>query len=81
MAETTDEAIKEAVRLEHRLTKIEEAIVANTEETQRLSAHVEKQNGRVGKLETWRTQQGAIMAVLLAAGPFVFWALNRFAGP
>ena len=40
-----------ALRLEHRLTKIEAAIVANTDQTERLAGQVEKQNGRVGKLE------------------------------
>jgi hypothetical protein len=72
--------INEAVRLEHRLTKMEEAVVANTDETRKLSLNVEKQNGRIGELETWRTQQGAIMMALVAAGPFVFWALGKWFG-
>ena len=39
-----------------------------------------QQNGRIGKLESWRTQEATLLALLVAAGPFVFWALNRWAG-
>jgi len=45
-----------------------------------VKSKVIEQNGRIGKLESWRTQQGAVLTVLIGAGPFVFWAMNRWAG-
>ena len=64
-------------RLEHRLTKVEEAIVANTSALDRLCAHVAAQNGRIGQLESFRDKAVAILALVVAAGPFVFFALDR----
>ena len=73
-------AVNEAVRLENRLTMMEAAIVSNTDATVRLTEHVKEQNGRVGKLEIWRAAWGGAYAVILIAGPFVFWAMNKWAG-
>ena len=74
-----EQAERDAIRLEHRLTKIEQAIIANTDATEKLSAGVEKQNGRIGKLEGWKSQMTGVYAVILAAAPVLFWALNRWA--
>ncbi len=74
------ETMREAIRMEHRLTKIEQAIVANTDVTEKLTAHVEKQNGRIDRLEGWKSQMTGVYAVILAAAPVVFWALSRWAG-
>lgn len=78
----------EAVRLEHRLTKLESAVVANTSatelvalETKRLATHVEAQNGRVDKLEKFQAQQMAIIAAFGVVSPgvfgVIFWTLER----
>lgn len=74
-----DEGIREAVRLEHRLTKIEQAIVSSTEAIEVMGAHVSKQNGRVSGLETRESRRDGIYAAIFAAAPFVFWALNKWA--
>ena len=65
------------LRIEHRLTKVEEAIVANTAAVNTLSGHVEVQNGRVGKLEDFRVQIFAVIALFAFSAPFVFFALNQ----
>ena len=78
------------IQLERRLTLIESAqttaaLLAATHHTTVIAAvtkvevRVETQNGRVGKLETWKTQQGTAMTIAIAAGPFVFWALSKWA--
>lgn len=41
---------------------------------------VRLQNGRVSKLESWRTQVTAIYGAILVAAPFVFYALLRWFG-
>jgi hypothetical protein len=64
-------------RLEHRLTKVEEAIVGNTAALDRLSKHVATQNGRLGKLESFRDKALAVVALAVASGPFIFFALDR----
>lgn len=38
------------------------------------------QNGRIGKLETWKTQASAIYGVILFLSPFMFYALTRWFG-
>lgn len=49
------------------------------EEVKEVKDVVKQQNGRVGKMEVWKVQMEARMAILIAAGPFVFWALNKWA--
>lgn len=73
-----DSSVNKAVNLEHRLTNIENAAVQAAQGVAKLVTHVEKQNGRIGALEVWKIQRDALMAVLIAAGPFVFYALNRW---
>jgi hypothetical protein len=65
------------VRLEHRLTKVEEAIVSNTAALDRVALHVAAQNGRLGKLESFRDKALAVVALAVASGPFIFFALDR----
>lgn len=64
-AQSSDAANKHTIVME-RLTNID--------------GKLEKQNGRVSKLEVWRTQEATLITILVGAGPFVFWALNRWAG-
>jgi hypothetical protein len=68
------------VTLEHRLTVIEQGIARIDVTTTRTDVNVAKQNGRIAKLETWRTQITAIYGLILIAGPFVFFALNQMFG-
>jgi|CXWL01.1.fsa_nt_gi uncharacterized coiled-coil protein SlyX len=69
------------VQLEHRLTalegKIEGGFMQVTTAINDLSAHVGKQNGRIGKLEQMRAQLLAIVATVMALAPFSLFALNR----
>lgn len=77
-----------AIRLEHRLTKMEEALVANTLATDKLSARVADQNARVSQLEMFVTQFRAQAVVLGVAASIiaplvfgtVFFILNRIYG-
>lgn len=77
--------------LEHRLTTIEEAqknsavlAVQNhslmMQAAGKIEGTIERQNGRIGKLETWRAQWQVGYAVVLIAGPFIFYALTRLFG-
>ena len=71
----------EAIRLEHRLTKIEEAIVANTIATEAVHARVIEQNGRVGRLESRVAVHDVFRAqilVLIAAFGFLSPAIFGF---
>jgi len=81
----------EAVRLEHRLTKMEEAVVANTLATnnvalqaQTMARQVGIQNGRIGKLEKFQAQILVLGAVATFISPMVFgvifFALSRIYG-
>lgn len=69
------------VQLEHRLTtlegKIEGGFIQVTSAVNDLSAHVARQNGRIGKVEQLRTQLLAIVATIMAVSPFVFFALSQ----
>ncbi len=79
------------VQLERRLTLIEAAqsaaaTAANANHSSAMVAigkvegKVDVQNSKVAKLETWRTQVTAIYGAILAAAPFVFFALNKLFG-
>ena len=67
----------DAIRLEHRLTKVEEAIVANTLAVDNLARKVGEQNGRVSRLEQWRSQILAVVGIGVFLAPFVFYAIMR----
>lgn len=59
-----------------RLVRIEQELIRNTEATKDVAKTVHQQNGRIGKLESWRWQiTGAFLLVGVAA-PFVFWGLG-----
>lgn len=86
-----DAAAPISAALEHRLTLIEstQADLGRTMQAQHdgvilavgdVKNVVLKQNGRVGRLETWKTQQTAIYALLLAIAPFTFWGLTKWFG-
>lgn len=45
-----------------------------------MKGEVARQNGRVGKLEVWRSQEAAFIAAVLAAAPFVFYGLTKLFG-
>lgn len=65
------------LRLEHRLTKLESAIIGNTAAVVDLAEKVKTQNDRVGKLERFQAQIVLAGAFLVGSGPFVFFALDR----
>jgi len=74
----------EAVRLEHRLTKLEEAVVANTLATsnvviqsQAIVTQVKVQNGRIGKLEKFQAQLLVLAAAATFISPTIFFLLTR----
>ena len=73
------------VQIEHRLTTIEGKIEAGfmqmVSATNDLTTHVKIQNHRIDRLEQLRTQLFAIVAVILALAPFVFYALNYIVRP
>jgi uncharacterized coiled-coil protein SlyX len=79
------------VTLEHRLTKLEQQIAQSAtfmtaahqtilERIDGLTARVGAQNGRISKLESWKTQVSTVYGVFLAAAPFVFYGLLRLFG-
>lgn len=71
------EGLNTELRIEHRLTKVEQALISNTRAIVALDETVSRQNGRVGKLERFQAQVILIGVVLVGAGPFVFFALDR----
>ena len=75
-SEYGDPAGNAAIYLERRLTRIEAKIDENTRETRGVKDHVAKQNGRIGKTETYQIRQSAVGLAMLAASPFIFFALN-----
>lgn len=77
--------------MEHRLTLIEavQKTTSDNMQTQHdgvmkainsVEVVVLKQNSRVGKLETWKTQQTAIYGALIFSAPFTFFALTKWFG-
>jgi hypothetical protein len=79
------------VRLEGRLTRIEDQMVAGFDRLDTRAKGIEvnlhaltnkvgEQNGRISKLEVFKSQGVAVIAVILAAGPFVFAVLDRWLG-
>lgn len=54
-------------------TRIEVAVV-------KIEEKVGIQNGRVAKLESWKTQVTAIYGAILFSAPFTFYALMRIFG-
>lgn len=88
---TDDVSVAEAIRLEHRLTKIEEAIVANTVATEQVALHVAAQNGRItkneGRLTNQELFQARVLTLIGALGfvsplvfGLVFFGLEKWVG-
>lgn len=71
MAEV-DDVVAAAVSLEHRLTKMEQALVANTNATQDMAGRVREQNGRIGKLERFQAQLLVLGIAASFFSPLIF---------
>ena len=67
--------------IEHRLTAIETTMslgfMQTTTAINGVGDKVKIQNNRIGKLEEFRGQLVAIVAVAMATSPFVFFVLSR----